>query len=204
MTITQRPSPNHSSRLGRAVTLIVTHHTASRTAEGAIRWLCDPESRVSAHYVIARDGAVTQLVPENLSAWHTGPCRWPGDAGPTRSLNRESIGIELVNRGNGIEKFPIDQLVALSDLMVDIRKQHPETTIVRHRDIAWPRGRKTDPSDLFPWDGFWKPAEPTVCPTCNGSGVYRQEHDFCTEELGCPHCEGSGKMPASQPPKETP
>lgn len=74
---------------------LVMHYTAGRDAESSIRWLTRPDARASAHLVIGRDGAVTQLVPFDRVAWHAGPSRWDGVSG----LNQHSIGIELDNAG---------------------------------------------------------------------------------------------------------
>jgi N-acetylmuramoyl-L-alanine amidase len=84
------PSPNQSSRGGAKVTTLVWHYTAGRTASGAISWLCDPVAKASAHFVVGRDGVVTQLVPLSQSAWH---------AGTATVGNKTSIGIEMVNPG---------------------------------------------------------------------------------------------------------
>lgn len=87
-------SPNHGGSL--APTLIVLHDTASGlNSDGPISWLTDPASKVSAHLVVGRDGAVTQLVPFNVVAWHAGKSSWRGRSG----CNAFSIGIEIVNPG---------------------------------------------------------------------------------------------------------
>lgn len=91
-------SPNRGGAL--AADLLVMHYTAGADAASAIATLTDPASRASAHLVIGRDGAITQLVPFNRVAWHAGRSRWPGPDGTMRTgLNRSSIGIELDNAG---------------------------------------------------------------------------------------------------------
>ena len=40
--------------------------------EQALNWLCNPESEVSAHYFLHRDGTIVQLVDETKRAWHAG------------------------------------------------------------------------------------------------------------------------------------
>ncbi|MFC1492026.1 N-acetylmuramoyl-L-alanine amidase, partial [Nitrospinota bacterium] len=52
--------------------LLIFHFTAGKSAESAIRWLCDPEARASAHLVIGREGRITQLAPFNIKTWHAG------------------------------------------------------------------------------------------------------------------------------------
>lgn len=90
---TFRASPNKGSRSGTKVTQLVWHYTAGATAKGAIEWLCtskdDGGPQASAHFVIGRDGEITQLVSLNEAAWHAGDS----------ACNRRSIGVEVVNIG---------------------------------------------------------------------------------------------------------
>jgi len=72
---------------------VVIHYTAGGTAEGAISTFLN--AGVSAHFIIGRDGAVTQMVDTDVAAWHAGVSVWNG----RRELNQWSIGIELVNWG---------------------------------------------------------------------------------------------------------
>ena len=88
-------SPNKSSRRGVAINSIILHFTASATLVGTLKWFMDPVARVSAHYVIGRDGAVVQLVKEQDKAWHAGAALLEGDP----RVNSMSLGIELVNWG---------------------------------------------------------------------------------------------------------
>lgn len=88
-----RPSPNLGGPL--AAQYLVMHFTAGRDAQSALICLCDKAAKASAHVVIGRDGAITQLVPFNRVAWHAGVSRWEGCEG----MNRYSIGIELDNAG---------------------------------------------------------------------------------------------------------
>lgn len=74
---------------------IVMHYTAGWSAEAALSTFSGTNARVSAHFVIARDGKVYQCVPCNEAAWHAGPSAYHG----VRGLNQYSIGIEFVNIG---------------------------------------------------------------------------------------------------------
>jgi hypothetical protein len=76
-------SPNKSER-GATISHIILHNTAGSFA-GAVSWLCDPASKVSAHLVISRTGRTAQLVPFVAKAWHAGNARY----------NANSIGIEI-------------------------------------------------------------------------------------------------------------
>jgi len=78
---------------------LVQHFTAGASASSAIDWLCDPESKASAHLVIARDGTVTQLAPFNRVTWHAGRSEWTHFGRKFVGLNACSIGIEFDNAG---------------------------------------------------------------------------------------------------------
>ena len=63
MTIIDTPSPNHDERTA-PISMIVLHYTGMVDAESAIRRLCDPDAKVSAHYLVAEDGTVLRMVDE--------------------------------------------------------------------------------------------------------------------------------------------
>ena len=137
-----QPSPNFSERRPN---IVVVHHTGSSTVESALRTLLDPARRVSAHYLIDRDGRLLQLVDERHRAWHAGASRW----GSITDVNSSSIGIELVN--NGDEPFPAAQIASLVALLTDVTDRHqiPRQNVIGHADVA--PARKSDPSGHFPW-----------------------------------------------------
>jgi len=142
------PSPNTDARDGAIDTLII-HYTGMTSGAAAIERLCDPEARVSAHYVIEEDGALHRLVREDARAWHAGVSMWGGRP----LLNDCSIGIEMVNPGHewGYRDFPEAQMQALETLAEGIIARHgiaPER-VLGHSDIA-PR-RKEDPGERFDW-----------------------------------------------------
>ncbi|HSL06079.1 MAG TPA: N-acetylmuramoyl-L-alanine amidase [Nitrospiraceae bacterium] len=74
---------------------LVFHYTAGKSATSSIDWLTNPESKASAHLVLARDGTITQLAPFDIKTWHAGISHWDGLSG----LNSYSIGIEMDNAG---------------------------------------------------------------------------------------------------------
>lgn len=94
-------SPNRHPRKAPAWLGTVLHFTASRGGVGGdIAWLCDPRSRVSAHFVISREGKTTQLVPLDDCAWHAGISELVLPGGKTlRGCNEFMLGIELDNLG---------------------------------------------------------------------------------------------------------
>jgi N-acetylmuramoyl-L-alanine amidase len=135
-------SPNFNAR---RPSYVVLHHTTNATAEQSLRTLTDPLREVSAHYLVARDGSIFQLVDERFRAWHAGRSRWGSDA----DLNSASIGIELDNSGS--EPFPPAQIDALLRLLADLKGRYRIRTenFLGHADVA--PGRKVDPSAWFPW-----------------------------------------------------
>ncbi|PZO87660.1 MAG: N-acetylmuramoyl-L-alanine amidase [Sphingomonas sanxanigenens] len=144
----ETPSPNFDERK-LPVTMIVLHYTGMKDAASAIDRLCDPEAKVSAHYLVNEDGQVIRMVHEDKRAWHAGRSHWRG----VTDINSASIGIEIVNPGHefGYRPFPEEQIEALIPLIADIKDRHLITrgNIVGHSDIA--PTRKQDPGELFPW-----------------------------------------------------
>lgn len=142
-------SPNCDER-ALPVTMAVIHYTEMESAAAAIERLCDPEAKVSAHYLISAEGEVTRLVPEEKRAWHAGVSYWRG----IRDVNSASVGIELDHPGHkyGYRPFPEAQFEALIPLLARIVETHgiPRANVVGHSDVA-PQ-RKIDPGELFPWE----------------------------------------------------
>jgi N-acetylmuramoyl-L-alanine amidase len=142
------PSPNHAARQS-AVDVLVLHYTELPLDE-SLKVLRDGgrANRVSAHYVVAEDGVVYRLVPEDRVAWHAGRSYWRG----REALNGSSIGIEIVNLHGDRHDYPDGQIAALVELCRDIIGRHPAIeprNVVGHSDIA-PK-RKVDPGLRFPW-----------------------------------------------------
>lgn len=147
MIYAQVPSPNFSDKV-IVPRFIVVHYTASSSAESAINWMANPDSKVSAHLVIAKDGEVTQMVPFYKKAWHAGPSSHSG----WRHLNSHSIGIELVNKGD--QEYPEEQLCALEGVIRQLKEEYPTIfQVVGHSEIDT-RGIKMDPGPLFPMERF--------------------------------------------------
>ncbi len=99
--------------------------------------------RVSAHFLVRRDGALAQYVSCAQRAWHAGVS---SHHGRTR-CNDFSIGIEL--EGSDHEAFEAAQYATLARLLPALCRAYPIRDIVGHSDIA-PQ-RKTDPGPCFDW-----------------------------------------------------
>lgn len=147
--ILTHPSPNFGPRRDGAVpNMVVIHYTAMDCPDAACRTLCNPDTEVSAHYLIDEDGAVRSLVAEELRAWHAGAGQW----GDVTDVNSHSIGIELSNTGD--RPFDAPQMDALADLLKGITGRwgiRPER-VIGHSDMA--PGRKIDPGVWFDWARF--------------------------------------------------
>ena len=145
----EAPSPNWDLR-ALPVSMVVLHYTGMPDAAGALARMCDPEAKVSAHYMIDEAGTVTRLVAEEKRAWHAGRSFWRGIA----DVNSASVGIELVNPGQewGYRPFTDAQMDVLVPLLADIVRRHDiaPSNVVGHSDVA-PQ-RKEDPGELFDWE----------------------------------------------------
>jgi N-acetylmuramoyl-L-alanine amidase len=140
------PSPNCGPRRdGLTPALVVIHYTAMESAGAALQRLCDPAAEVSAHYLIGNDGALWQMVREEVRAWHAGAGEWHGQS----DINSRSIGIELDNRGT--HPFSEPQMRQLEQLLAGIlaRWRIPAAGVIGHSCMA--PGRKADPGPRFDW-----------------------------------------------------
>lgn len=99
--------------------------------------------RVSAHFLIRRDGELLQFVSCESRAWHAGVSCWRG----RERCNDFSIGIEL--EGCDEQAFENAQYARLNALLAELCAHYPLLEIVGHSDIA--PGRKTDPGPCFEW-----------------------------------------------------
>jgi N-acetylmuramoyl-L-alanine amidase len=136
-------SPNYSNRpLNQAIRLIVLHNTSSSDIESTISWFKSTESKVSAHYVIGRDGRVVRMVEDMFKAWDCGISEWNGN----KNCNDFSIGIELV--ASDSQQFTDKQYDSLNKVIKLIKSKYQIDAIVGHCDIALPKGRKIDPKNL--------------------------------------------------------
>ncbi|NQD92632.1 1,6-anhydro-N-acetylmuramyl-L-alanine amidase AmpD [Pseudomonas sp. CrR25] len=157
------PSPNFNARPQGEVSLLVIHNISlppGQFGTGKVQAffqnrLCADEHpyfaeiasmQVSAHFLIERDGTITQFVSCNERAWHAGQSSFDG----RENCNDFSLGIEL----EGTDELPFSdaQYVALVELTGLLQSSYPALTLARicgHSDIA--PLRKTDPGPAFDW-----------------------------------------------------
>ncbi|GAB3539643.1 1,6-anhydro-N-acetylmuramyl-L-alanine amidase AmpD [Noviherbaspirillum agri] len=160
------PSPNCDARAaGTQVDLLVIHNISLPPNQFGGPFIadlftncldCDAHPyfdqlrtlRVSAHFLIRRDGHVIQFVSVNDRAWHAGVSNFRG----RERCNDFSVGIEL--EGSDFEPFDAAQYEALATVTAALRSRYPLTDVAGHEHIA--PGRKTDPGPFFDWERYRK------------------------------------------------
>lgn len=169
-------SPNVEARRGgRPVDMLLLHYTGMASAAAARGWLCNARSGVSCHYLVDEEGRITQMVGEEMRAWHAGVSSWRGEA----DTNSRSIGIEIHNLGHalGYTAFPAPQMSAVAALGRDIISRHDiaPAMVLAHSDVA--PARKIDPGERFDWRylhrngiGHWVEPFPPMPGACLGVG----------------------------------
>ena len=151
MIIKNQYSQNFSKKLrkNKDIKFIIIHYTGMQSKIASIKRLLSPRHKVSCHYLIDRKGQVLRMVDENKVAWHAGKSKWKN----FNNLNKNSIGIELVNKGHkfGYEKFTNSQINELIKLCLNLKKKFKikNSNILGHSDIS--PMRKQDPGEKFPW-----------------------------------------------------
>ncbi len=150
---------NYGSRQNTYIDTVVIH-TTEGAYHSALLWFANPAAKASAHYVISRDGALAQSVPEGMEAFHAG----------NSAVNRRSIGIELEGYAEQGWIPPGTQLEALVRLLADVCARHTipidRAHIYGHADVDDPSNRipndhlgglhhHRDPGPAFPWDALF-------------------------------------------------
>ena len=177
-------SPNQGGPFAPdALDTIIIHFTATASAAAAIHTLCDDkrENKVSAHLVVARDSAVTQLLPFDIIGWHAGVSQW----GTRSGFNKYAIGIEIDNAGQLCERdgcyeswfgqiyppeqvvrgvhrnqsvasywhrYTSEQLAVVEAICAALIQCYGIQHILGHEEIA--PSRKVDPGPAFPLDSM--------------------------------------------------
>ena len=143
------PNFDKKKRSTQSIKAIIIHYTVMQSERESIKRLCNPKFKVSSHFVINSSGKIYRLVKEDKVAWHAGKSCW----GKFKNLNKNSIGIELVNKGHrfGYTNYTKKQLFSLTKICSILIKKYKikKQNIVGHSDIA--PLRKNDPGEKFPW-----------------------------------------------------
>lgn len=156
------PSPNFDARpQGTEPFLLVIHNISLPPGQFGGSWIADLFTntldfaahpsfdqlrglRVSAHFLVRRDGQLIQFVSGNERAWHAGVSSFEGK----ERCNDFSIGIEM--EGSDFEPFAAAQYETLIALTEALRFRYHLTDVAGHEHIA--PGRKTDPGPFFDWE----------------------------------------------------
>lgn len=157
----RRRSPHHNARpAGTVVDLVIVHSISLPPGQYGGPWIADlflgrldcaahpyfeqlRGLRVSAHFVVRRDGLVLQFVDTARRAWHAGASQWQGRP----NCNDRSVGIEL--EGLEGQRFTPSQYAALARLVRALARRYPIRNVVGHEHVA--PGRKHDPGPGFDW-----------------------------------------------------
>ncbi len=143
------PNFNPLKRKTSQIKFLIFHYTGMKKESDAIKKLTNYRSSVSCHYFIKKKGETLIMVPDLYIAWHAGESQWKR----YKSLNRNSIGIEISNPGhnynyNKFSKSQIQSIIKLSKYLLKKYKIKSKN-ILGHSDIA--PDRKKDPGEKFPW-----------------------------------------------------
>ncbi|MDB9831709.1 N-acetylmuramoyl-L-alanine amidase [Candidatus Pelagibacter sp.] len=148
-TLNYSPNFNPIKRSAIQIKFIIFHYTGMKKESAAINRLTNMQSEVSSHYLIKNNGEIITLVPDLYIAWHAGKSSW----GSFKSLNKNSIGIEVTNPGHEFryKEFSKKQISALLKLSKFLIKKYKisHKNILGHSDVT--PGRKKDPGEKFPW-----------------------------------------------------
>ena len=144
------PNFNPKKRTPKQIKFIIFHYTGMKSESDALKRLTDIQSEVSCHYLIKNNGEIIKMVPDLYIAWHAGKSSWKN----YKSLNQNSIGIEITNPGHefGYKKFSRKQISSILKLSKFLIKKYSISAknILGHSDIT--PERKKDPGEKFPWE----------------------------------------------------
>ena len=160
LTLNYSPNFNPKKRKVRQIKFIIFHYTGMTTESASLNRLTNSQSEVSSHYLIKNNGEVVMMVPDLYIAWHAGKSYWKN----FKSLNKNSIGIEISNPGHNLryKKFSKKQVQSILKISKFLIRKYKikKKNILGHSDIA--PNRKKDPGEKFPWKflskhkiGFW-------------------------------------------------
>ena len=174
---------------GQITTIVI--HTVQGSYKGCISWFQNPASKVSAHYVLGKNGEVTQMVKEKDIGWHVG------------SANGYTIGLEhegYVTDANWVTPKMLDASAKLTCYLV---KKYGLTATKTHikGHVELPKQSHTDPGKYWPWATYLKKVkdcvggkvEPPVKAGCcglkvasSGSTVIDNTGNNCIQKFGNP------------------
>lgn len=132
-------SPNQGGTIKPKFIVI---HDSYGSHDGTRSWILQSRSRVSYHYLIAKDGSRTQFVHDSKRAYHAGTSYWKGYSG----LNGHSVGVAFW--GNTYERNPsFEEIDSCAHKCVYLMRKFKLTidAIITHQMIAPKRKNDTAP-----------------------------------------------------------
>ncbi len=178
LSITEKRLPDYcSAPRTKAVRYVMLHYTSNALQNPSHPMEVDKvldifkRYKVSAHYLIDRDGSIYSLVAENRIAFHAGKGVLKHDSSTQNVLNGQSIGIELMAVGTASEMqklgvinyqlipesaigFTEAQYQSLKQLLTALAERHPEFECNKRQVIghdSYAPDRRGDPGSLFDW-----------------------------------------------------
>jgi len=182
------PNFNPKKRVSKEIKFIIFHYTGMNNESDAVDRLTDIQSEVGCHYLIKNNGEIVKMIPDLYIAWHAGKSSWKSH----KSLNKNSIGIEITNPGHehGYKKFSkkqISSLLRLSKFLVN-KYKISNKNILGHSDIS--PERKKDPGEKFPWKylsknkiGLWHSLKESELIKNRGLKINKIEKEFFFNNL---------------------
>ena len=121
-TLNYSPNFDKKKRKPKEIKFLILHYTGMKKEKDAIKKLTNEKSKVSCHYFIKNNGEILTLVPDLYIAWHAGISSWQN----FKSLNKNSIGIEVSNPGheNFYKKFSKKQINSILNLILFLKKKY--------------------------------------------------------------------------------
>lgn len=121
-------------------------HVTEGDAQSARAWFHDPESKVSAHYLVTKKGVIYHFVHESDTAWGNGRVNGASAALVLERLssNPNDWTISIEHEGSGHEELTTPQRKASLELIRDIQTRHHRITsdrkhIIGHHEIFAPK-----------------------------------------------------------------
>ncbi|MET7685233.1 N-acetylmuramoyl-L-alanine amidase [Streptomyces sp. NPDC005423] len=128
-----------------AIDRVVVHVTQG-SLDSAVNAFQDPGHQAAAHYIVGRDGRITQLVRELDVAFHAG----------NRAYNERSVGVEHEGFVDRASSFTDAMYAASARLTAGICRRHgigvDREHIIGHVEV--PGTDHTDPGPFWDWDRY--------------------------------------------------
>ena len=176
------PNFNNKKRPLNSIKTIIIHYTGMQSERESIERLRNPRAKVSSHFLINKNGKIYRLVKDNNVAWHAGKSCW----GKYKNLNKNSIGIELVNKGHkfgytNFNKKQISSLIKICNILIK-KYKIKKRNVVGHSDIS--PSRKIDPGEKFPWEhlaqkkiGIWHDYKPNFLRKFRKNKIFKKNDE---------------------------